>query len=78
MTRESNLKADLHTPILSVDFWNAPSKLKQKKSPQCNDFSDFEKSVNKLQILVRYLHEFRLEILKIFSRPTKLACVSLA
>ena len=36
-----------------------------KISPQCNDFSDFEKSVNCLQILARFLLGFCLEILKI-------------
>ena len=49
-----------------------------KKSLQCNDFSDFEKSVNKLQILARFLLGFCLEILKILSRLTKLACVTSA
>ena len=49
-----------------------------KKSLQCKVFSDFEKSVNKLQILARLLLGFWLEILKILSRPTKLACLTLA
>ena len=43
-----------------------------KKSLQCNVFSDFEK------ILARFLLGFCLEILKILSRPTKLACVTSA
>ena len=49
-----------------------------KKSLQCNVFSNFEKSVNKLQILARFLLRFCLEILKILSWPTKLACVTSA
>ena len=47
-----------------------------KKSPQCNDLSDFGKSVDKLQIFARFLIGFCLEILKILSRPTNLACVN--
>ena len=54
------LKPDLQTPTLSADFWNSRSKL-SKKSPQCNDFSDFEKSVNWLQFLARFLLEFCLK-----------------
>ena len=46
-----------------------------KISPQCNDFSDFEKSVSCLQVFARFLLVF-IEILKFFHRPTKLLCVN--
>ena len=40
-------------------------------SPECNDFSDFGKSVNKLQILTRFLLGFCLEIFKDFESADK-------
>ena len=71
------LKPDLHTPTLTANFWNAPSKLRQKIASMqwllrfwkiCELVTDFG------PIFAWIL----LEILKILSRPTKLACVTSA
>ena len=68
----------IYTRQLSRPVFEMLQANSSKQSPQCNDFSDFEKSVNKLQILARFLLEFCSEISKILSRLTKLACVAWA
>ena len=71
-----SLKGGLHEPILSGQFlWHC--KQTQAKSRYNATASPiFEKSVNCLQILTRFLLEVCLDFFKILCRPTKLARVS--
>ena len=70
-----HLKPDLHTPTLSADFWNAPSNLKQKTTSM-QWLLRFWKICELVTDFGPIFAWFLLEILKIWSRLTKSACVN--